>query len=126
MAKALRYNDGKPKMAYILKFPKAMEAVARVKEFGAAKYFEDNWKQGKKPDSEYLNSAMRHLFAREAGEIYDQDSGCSHIGHAIWNLLAFIELNHPEETCDPVVFNERCAFWDSKKVNDEQSDSILP
>ena len=53
MTEAARDNSSKPKLGYFLRsFPLSLEAVARVKEFGANKYNEGNWKLGGKPDDE--------------------------------------------------------------------------
>jgi hypothetical protein len=97
MKEALRYNEGKPMLSYFMRsFPKMVEAVARVKEFGANKYDDDNWRLGNKPDKEYWDSLFRHLNYHFKGELYDDDSGCLHIAHAVWNLCALLELNHQE------------------------------
>jgi hypothetical protein len=52
--------------------------------------------------------------------VYDTDSGCSHLGHAIWNLLALHELNHPDEIMDEGVFNKQCEYWKNKKADSTQ------
>jgi hypothetical protein len=117
--KAKRYNQSKPQLSYIMKFPTPMKAIARIMEFGAIKYEEDNWKLGGKPDKEYLDSMFRHLNQWLEGEAYDNDSGCSHLGHAIWNLLALHELNHKEEILNETIFNERCDFWKKEKERND-------
>lgn len=118
MPEAARFNEGKPKLGYFLRsFPKALEAVARVKEFGANKYEDNNWRLGNKPDDEYIDSGTRHLVAFLNGETYDTDSGCHHVGHAIWNLCALLELNYQETPIiDEKVFWERMAHWAQKKA----------
>ena len=87
-----RDNAGKPELSYLLSLPRALLALTRVFEQGAIKYERDNWLKGGKPDEEYLDSALRHIFANET-ETYDADTGCLHIAHAVWNLCALIELN---------------------------------
>jgi len=115
---SLRYNSGKPKLSYFRRsFYKALEVIARIKEFGAAKYDDGNWRKGGKPDSEYLDSMDRHLDKWLHGETYDQDSGCHHLGHAIWNLCALLELNTTGEVIDEDLFRERIAYWLEKKQN---------
>jgi hypothetical protein len=91
---ALRYNEGKPELSYILSMPRMLEALAKVFSQGAIKYERDNWQRGGKPDTEYKDSLLRHLLAMEKGEMYDHDTGCLHAAHAIWNLGALIELNY--------------------------------
>jgi hypothetical protein len=115
MSGALRFNEGKPSLAYILQFANPIKAIARIMEFGAMKYADGNWRKGGKPDREYLDSMMRHLTDWAHGEKYDNDSGCSHLGHAIWNLMALHELNHPDEIIDDEVFKRQCAYWKAKK-----------
>lgn len=113
---AARFNQGKPRLNYILRFPKVMEAISRIKELGAAKYGDDNWKKGGKPDTEYIDSMLRHLTAFMAGEEIDEDSGCCHLGHAIWNLMALLELNHPDVIIDEKLFWERIEHWGKNNV----------
>lgn len=97
---ALRYNADKPELSYLLSIPSAVEALAKVFSQGAIKYERDNWQKGGKPNEEYLDSCLRHLYASER-EHYDADTGCLHLAHAIWNLAALIELNVPVELFDP-------------------------
>lgn len=126
MSGALRLNEGKPSLAYMLQFVNPMRAIARIMEFGAAKYEDGNWRKGGKPDREYLDSMMRHLTYWLHGEVYDDDSGCSHLGHAIWNMLALHELNHPDEIMDDEVFKKQCAYWKAKKEEkkDQEEDKV--
>ncbi|MHA2066021.1 MAG: dATP/dGTP diphosphohydrolase domain-containing protein, partial [Candidatus Thorarchaeota archaeon] len=50
------------------------------------------------------------------GEVYDQDSGCHHIGHAIWNLCALLELNYEDTPMiDEDLFRQRMKYWADKK-----------
>lgn len=116
---ALRFNEGKPKVSYMLQFPVVMEAIGRIMEFGACKYADGNWKKGGKPDQEYLDSGLRHLLLWLDGEQFDKDSGCSHLGHAIWNLSALLQLNHPDEVCDMEPFKKQCEFWLQKRMERE-------
>jgi hypothetical protein len=130
MNEALRYNEGKPMLSYFMRsFPKMVEAVARVKEFGANKYDDDNWRLGNKPDKEYWDSLFRHLNYHFKGELYDDDSGCLHIAHAVWNLCALLELNHQDlPVIDEKVFTERMKYWANKKkttMTDEETQSWL-
>lgn len=108
--KALRMNEGKPELDFLLDFPLAMEALARVMELGAVKYARDNWKLGGKPDSEYLAAALRHMMSHRKGELFADDSGGLHIAHALWNMAALIELNI-QRTHDPELFAEMLAKW---------------
>jgi len=101
--KALRYNEGKPELSYILDFNRALAAVAAVSQQGAIKYERGNWKKGGKPDTEYLDAALRHLVEHQNSGPYDPDIGTLHIANAVWNLLALLELNMMDqyEAIDP-------------------------
>jgi hypothetical protein len=110
--KALRYNEGKPQLSRMRRaFPWAIEVIARIKELGAIKYEEDNWRLGGKPDAEYLDSCDRHIAKFLAGEHYDPDSGCHHLGHAIWNICALMQLNYTMPVIDAERFADRCTYW---------------
>ena len=109
-----RFNEGKPKLSYILKYTHVLEAFSRVMELGAYKYGDDNWKLGGKPDGEYIDSMTRHLTAWLKGEKYDPDSGCNHLAHAIWNLCTLLELNHPDDIINNERFQEQCKYWKEK------------
>ena len=102
---ALRFNQGKPMMGYILHYPSVMEIISRIMEYGALKYNEMNWKKGGKPDKEYLDAAMRHLTQWVNGIPFDGESGCSHLGQAIWNLITLLQNNYPDQIVDFNQFN---------------------
>lgn len=119
MAEALRMNNGKPQLGYLLQFPTAIQAFARVKELGAAKYEKGNWKKGGKPDDEYIDAAMRHMMAFVEGEKIAEDSGCLHLAHAAWNLFALMELNYPGEVYDKTLFDQMMEFWKVKRMVSE-------
>jgi len=110
MAKAKRDNSNKPQLSrFFREFPLCNETLARVMAFGAAKYNEGNWKLGGKPDAEYLDSGMRHLNQFLNGETHDQDSACHHLGHAIWNFCALLEINYAGDAPTADNYNERLA-----------------
>jgi Domain of unknown function (DUF5664) len=93
---------------------RALESTTRVLEFGAKKYpatdsfaigtdgrptpaSAGNWAKGM-PWSVCLSCALSHLFANAGGEINDEESGLSHLAHAMCNLLfliSYVEL-YPE------------------------------
>lgn len=108
-------NEGKPELGYLLEFPTAVEAFARVKMLGAAKYERGNWKKGGKPDNEYVDACFRHLMAFVNGETFAKDSGCPHLAHAAWNLFALMELNYKGVTHHPELFNKMMKEWTEKK-----------
>ena len=106
---ALRHNEGKPQLGFILHFRHAAIYEARVLEYGGKKYAPLNWKKGGKPDSEYLDALMRHLMTWQNGEEFDPESGCNHLGHAKFNLDALIDLNYPNRAVDPELFEAALA-----------------
>ena len=124
--KASRYNEGKPKLSYFVRsFRWMLEAVARIKEFGANKYEDDNWRLGNKSDVEYLDSAQRHLDSFLGGEFYDPDSGCAHLGQVVWNFCALAELNYPHmPVIDKELFAERMAYWAEEKRKKEKERGV--
>lgn len=105
---AKRYNEGKPQMGLIYHYPKAIEFLVRVLEHGECKYDHLNWKKGNKPDQEYLDSMNRHIFKYFDEGPIDPDSGCHHAGHALWNLMTWIELNITQGAINPELFEKIC------------------
>ena len=81
-----RFNKGKPRWSLV--HYKSIEPLVRVLEFGAKKYGIDNWKKGLKED-EILDSAFRHIIAMMDGEYKDAESGLSHAGHVIANMMFY-------------------------------------
>ena len=122
---AERLNTGKPKLGYFARsFHKMLEGVARVMEHGAAKYGDDNWKKGGKPDEEYLDAMARHIDMFLQGEHHAQDSGCHHLAHAVWNLCALFELNYKDQpVIDEKIFWDKIKYWNQKRQ--EREDKLV-
>ena len=97
--RATRFNKGK--LRWSLVDFKSLEPMVRVLEFGAKKYSAHNWKKGL-PITEISDSLQRHLYAYLAGEDTDPESGESHIGHMLCNLmfLSYVDKNKKEEFDD--------------------------
>lgn len=91
--KAMRYNDGKPQLSYLLDFPFAVTAFARVCEKGAEKYARDNWKKGREV-RETIDSLLRHVSEFQNGHDIDVETGCLHVAHAMWNCAFLLETLH--------------------------------
>jgi hypothetical protein len=85
-------DRGTGKGRYDLLPPKAIHRLARHFENGAVKYGDRNWEKGI-PISNYIDSAMRHIFKYLDGA-QDED----HLIAGAWNLLcaAQTEVEHPE------------------------------
>ena len=102
---SLRYNEDKPEMFYWMMWPKSAEAVSRVCEYGATKYDELNYTKATaetNPPKEYVSACGRHLTAacrylitKNTDDLYDKESGCLHVAHAIWNLMMLIDYIIP-------------------------------
>lgn len=73
----------------------AIEKIVEIYSFGAAKYGDNNW-QGVESER-YFAALMRHLVAREKGELYDKESGKLHSAHAAWNCIALLWNDLKEE-----------------------------
>ena len=99
---AKRDNSNKATLGMVLEFGSGLEKLAMVMKQGATKYEPRNWLLGGKPDSEYLDAALRHMekFVNEG--FYDEDIGTAHLANAAWNLLAVMRLNYGTmEALDP-------------------------
>lgn len=73
----------------------SLEPLVEVLMFGETKYSRDNWKKGQLI-TELLGSLFRHIIAFQKGEDLDSESGKSHIGHAMCNLMfiQYVLNNH--------------------------------
>lgn len=122
---AARDNQNKPMLSFILQFPTAIAALARVKELGAIKYGRDNWKKGGKEDWEYLDALMRHLKDLVNGETFAGDTGCTHLGHIMWNIMALQDLNYPGITYDPELFEAMKEYWTLRRAAEKEGETFM-
>lgn len=85
-------DDGKTRMD-LLPY-EALEGIAQILTFGAAKYADHNWRKGLAWSRVY-SSLQRHLGAWSRGEDLDSETGKSHLWHAGCNILFLItfEIN---------------------------------
>lgn len=84
-------KDDTGKVPYDLLAPEALDAIAQVLQFGAAKYEPRNWEKGMRWGRVYA-ATMRHLWAWWKGEQIDAETGFSHLWHAgccIMFLIAY-------------------------------------
>ena len=72
-------------------FPRACIEVARVSEFGAAKYTWGGWQTVEDGVRRYGEAATRHVL-KEVIEGPSDESGLLHAAHECWNALARLEL----------------------------------
>jgi hypothetical protein len=64
-----------------------LRGVVQVLMFGRDRYGERNWMRVKNARVRYMDALERHLDAYQAGEYNDQESGKSHLDHAMCCLL---------------------------------------
>lgn len=76
-------------------FPRAINAVAMVSEYGARKYNDGNyktdWQTVPNGFNRYDDAVGRHL-TKAALEPYDGESELAHLAHRAWNAMAALEL----------------------------------
>lgn len=87
----VKYDEGKPPMAYIPPF--ALLEVGKVLGYGVGKYNPWNWAKGL-AFSRILSATMRHILAFLCGQDRDEESGLPHLAHAATNLLFILEWCH--------------------------------
>ena len=90
----IKMDGGKPPVyrGVFSYFPRAVEAVATVSAFGAAKYNWNGWEHVEDGITRYSDAMVRHLIKEGKGEVLDDDSGFRHAAHTAWNALARLEL----------------------------------
>lgn len=76
-------------------FPRAINAVAMVSEYGARKYndgsYKTDWQKVPAGLGRYHDAEGRHM-AKAGLEDYDAESGLAHLAHGAWNAMAALEL----------------------------------
>jgi len=96
-----KHDNGKAHIHSVLRyFPRALEQVARVSEFGATKHGWDTWHTIPNGQLRYADAQMRHELDICKGETHAQDSGLLHLSHEVWNSLARLELLLREQEDD--------------------------
>ena len=77
-------------------FPQALEYVARISQFGSEKYDvaleEKNWQLLDR--YRLVDAAARHLL--HGTDAIDGESNFLHLGHAVWNMLAVLQMKLEE------------------------------
>lgn len=96
-AGGVKFDAEKPRMDLLP--PKPLAEVADVLTYGAKKYGSYNWKKGMNW-SRVMSAAMRHMNAFNDGQNFDDETGRSHIAHAICNLLFLLEYTHTHKELD--------------------------
>tara|TARA_B100001146_G_C16177775_1_gene433193 strand:- start:24 stop:506 length:483 start_codon:yes stop_codon:yes gene_type:complete len=89
LEKGRKYDGEKPQL-YLLP-PKSLYEVGKVLTFGAEKYDPHNWRKVENLQNRYSSAAMRHILAHIDGEDLDEETGLSHLAHAICCLMFKLE-----------------------------------
>jgi hypothetical protein len=63
--------------------------LGEVYNFGAGKYADHNWRRGYEWSKSY-DALQRHLTSWWDRDENDPESGLSHLGHALWHIVALI------------------------------------
>lgn len=89
----MKFDTEKPRFDLLFAdMPLALEAVARVLTFGAAKYADGNWVHVENAERRYLAASMRHEIALAKGEQHDPETGEHHLAHKLCCELFRLEL----------------------------------
>lgn len=89
----VKADAGKPRPSLVP--PSLVWAVARVREYGCAKYHDpDNWRRVE--PKRYRDALYRHWLAYLDGEELDPESGLPHLWHVACNIAFLIELDAQE------------------------------
>ena len=87
---AIKADAGKPRLSLVP--PAIIEAVGRIRTYGAAKYGADeNWRQVEL--ERYRDALLRHLceYLRNPAST-DEESGLQHLEHMACNIAFLLEL----------------------------------
>lgn len=91
----IKFDDKKPNLAILFDCSKALEEVARVMQYGAAKYDRKNWSLVDDKER-YESASLRHQISFHNGEFIDAESGLQHLAHSICSQLFLLELKMRE------------------------------
>lgn len=91
MTEAKKSDEGKPRFDLLPML--AIERVARVMGFGAAKYGAHNYLKGRGlAYSRLIRAGIGHLVSFAVGRESDDETGESHLAHAACTALMLLEL----------------------------------
>jgi len=91
MKTGVKFDQDKPQWT-LVPF-KALDEVVKVLTIGARKYAPDNWKKVPNARQRYIDAAFRHMSAYAAGEKLDDETGKSHLAHAMCCLLFLLAFD---------------------------------
>ena len=73
-----------------------LKDVVRILMFGAEKYSPDNWKKCDNT-KRYKDALVRHVISYVIGDEKDEESGLSHLAHAVCNCLFLMWFDKQKE-----------------------------
>ncbi len=85
-------KDDGGKLMYNLLPWKAIKGLVTVLTFGAKKYSPNGWRTVPEARERYTAALLRHIAARESGEVIDPESGLPHSWHILCNATFLAEL----------------------------------
>lgn len=90
-----KFDTGKLPLELIS--PTSLNAMAAVLAFGAKKYDARNWEKGI-AYSRIIGAIMRHTNAYLSGEVFDKETGLSHMAHVMTEAMFILhfEKHRPE------------------------------
>lgn len=104
MQEGMKHDNGKRQWWFIWQFLPELEDVVDILAYGNSKYpAEDgsNWKRVPNAYNRYTSALMRHLSLYLQGEVYDEETGKSHLAHACTNLLFLMWFDRQQKQSKP-------------------------
>ena len=97
LTEGVKFDAGKARMDLL--DPYAVEQLSHVLAFGAQKYAAHNWRMGISK-GRLIAAALRHLFAYRGGQDKDDETGLSHVAHAMCCCMFILGLEHRSDLDD--------------------------
>ncbi len=97
LTEGVKFDAGKARMDLL--DPYAVEQLSHVLAFGAQKYAAHNWRMGISK-GRLIAAALRHLFAYLGGQDKDDETGLSHVAHAMCCCMFILGLEHRSDLDD--------------------------
>lgn len=85
MTIGMKFDGGKNRLDLIQ--PECIEGLGSVLTFGCEKYEAESWMYVDDAENRYYAALLRHIYKWRKGELVDDESGLSHLDHAMANLM---------------------------------------
>lgn len=108
-APGAKLDTGKVDLSLLLLFARSLRELARVGDYGQAKYSRGGFLEVPNGPQRYTAAMLRHLFAEAEGQKFDDDpmleeygyeGQIRHAAQVAWNALARLELELRQEEKD--------------------------